>query len=399
MSWTNPRPKPSAAPKVPSFDIPELCSSDSENLSPFLDVAEACLSPASPQAKRNSFSFSPVKSKRSLENALSKAEDSVVDIAQSRKQASQSSDSLGFKPETDKCENEDSGLKQLREKRGDRELEVIFAKDPDEESDLLTQIKDKRKELDDLINKWKNSRNPKAVIDLTVAAREGDDTATKDEKEMLNRSSEIVEVVETLEKQQECINIEETENTFTQSVIVSDNEKESREQVKDAVCVSESESEASSVEEVTDFNKPDEDVVEVKNTSVSNDELKLENTLSKDATAEVVEGKKSTDALQEIQTTVVADSTVDLEEDKNSSVCTVQNTVTITEEDQDSDHSETLKDAEKHIGTQDNEEMLIMEKDDSLEEMQVAMDVDEPVAGPSGLPVEWQGATVVSNDT
>lgn len=322
-----------------------------------------------------------------------------MDIAQSRKQASQSSDSLGFKPETDKCENEDSGLKQLREKRGDRELEVIFAKDPDEESDLLTQIKDKRKELDDLINKWKNSRNPKAVIDLTVAAREGDDTATKDEKEMLNRSSEIVEVVETLEKQQECINIEETENTFTQSVIVSDNEKESREQVKDAVCVSESESEASSVEEVTDFNKPDEDVVEVKNTSVSNDELKLENTLSKDATAEVVEGKKSTDALQEIQTTVVADSTVDLEEDKNSSVCTVQNTVTITEEDQDSDHSETLKDAEKHIGTQDNEEMLIMEKDDSLEEMQVAMDVDEPVAGPSGLPVEWQGATVVSNDT
>lgn len=398
MSWTNPRPKPSAEPKVPSFDIPELCSSDSENLSPLLDVAEACLSPTSPQAERNAFNFSPVKSKRSLENALSKAGDTVVDKTQTPKQISQSSDSLASKPETDKCENENSGLKQPRGKR-DRELEVIFAKDPDEESDLLTQIRDKRKELDDLINKWKNSRNLKAVIDVTVTAREGDDTTSKDEKELPNRSSEIVEVVETVEKQPERSNIEETENTFTPSAIVGGNEKERRVQVADEVCVSESESETSSVEEVTDLNNPDEDVVEVKNTFVSNDELKVPNTGSEDATAEDVEGKKSTDTLQEIQTTAIADSTADLEEDKTSSVSTVQNTVAITEEDQDSDYSEIQKDTEKPIDSQDNEEMLVMEKDDSLEEMQVGMDVDEPVAGPSGLPVEWQGATVVSNDT
>ena len=398
MSWTNPRPKPSVAQKVPSFDIPELCSSDSEILSPFLDVAEACLSPTSPQAGTSSFSFSPVKAKNSLENASSKMNDIVVNKEQPQEQVSQSCESLEPKDEADKSGHEDSHLNQLRAERSDGELEVIFAKDSDEDGDLLTQIKDKRKELDELIKKWKSSRNQKAVIDLTTTASDGDNIVTKHKKDLSSGSSEIVEVMETLGKQHESSNVEGTENKYMQSELVIGDEKEGQEKVVDAVCVSESESETSSVEDVTASNKLEVDVVEVKNSSVSSDALH---------TAEVVEAEKSSvsaEALREVQTTLATDATADVVEDKKSSVSpdvlqvaetTVSTDATSVADQEDIDHSETQKYAELHVDSQQNEKMPVVEDQDSSEESRVEMVVDEPVAGPSGLPVEWQGATVV----
>lgn len=327
--------------------------------------------------------------------------DNVVDKKQTGKLVSQGCGSLESKTEADKCGLEDSHLNQLRG-RSNRELEVIFAKDPDEDGDLLSQIKDKRKELDDLIKKWKDSRNPKAVTDLTDTAHDEDNTIKKHKKELPTRSSGIVEVMETLEKQHELSNVEETENTCMQSALDIVNEKQGQEKIVDAVCTSESESETSSVEDVTALDRPDEDVVEVKKSSVSNDALQEvdETTLSTDSTAEAVEAKMSsfsTDALQESQTTLGADATAVVVEDKNSSVSPIQNavsTVDTTEEGQEDIHQ---KDAELHVDSPDNEEMPEMEKQDSSEESRVNMDVDEPVAGPSGLPVEWQGATVVRN--
>lgn len=45
--------------------------------------------------------------------------------------------------------------------------------------------------------------------------------------------------------------------------------------------------------------------------------------------------------------------------------------------------------------SQDGNQIPVVETQDSLEESRVGTAVDEQEAGPSGLPVEWQGATVV----
>lgn len=367
------------------------------------DVSEACLSPTSPQVKKSSFSFSPVKIKNSLQKALSGKNDNVVEKEEPQKQRSQSCDSLESKNEDEKCVHEDSHLDQLRG-RSNPGMELIFAKDSDEDGDLLTQIKDKKKELDDLIKKWKNSRNQKAVIDLTATAGDGDIIAEK--KELPLGSSEIIEVMDTLEKQQ-CTRIEETENV--QSALVIDDETKGQEKVVDAVFISESESEASSVEDVTDLVKQEDGVVEDEESSLSSNALQeAETTLSTDTPAEVIEDKKnavSSDALQEVKTTLAANAT-DIVKDRKNAVSPdalgeVQNRVSTdatTETNQVDLHvhlSGTLKDAHLDVNAQDNEEMSVVEEQDSSEERRVEMDVDEPVAGPSGLPVEWQGATVV----
>ena len=381
---------------MPTFDIPELCSSDSEILSPFLDVAEACVSPTSPQVKKNSFSFSPVKIKNSLQKDLLRKVDSVVEKDAPQKQISQSSDDFKSKHELEKCSHEDSHLDQLRG-RSNPEMEVILARDSDEDGELLTQIKDKKKELDDLINKWKNSKNHKTVIDLTATAPDGGNIAEK--KELSLGNSEIVEVMDTLEKQQECSIIERTENI--QSALVIDAGTEGQEKVVDAVCISESESEASSLEEVTALVKQDDGVA---NDRESMEEVETQ--ISRDAPNDVVEDKTnavSSEALQDVQTTLTANAVIDVVEDEKKAVSPdalgeIQNTLSMdgtTEVDQEDLHQlGTKKDVDLHVKAQDDEEMSVVEKQHTSEEG-FEMDVDEPVAGSSGLPVEWQGATVV----
>ena len=55
----------------------------------------------------------------------------------------------------------------------------------------------------------------------------------------------------------------------------------------------------------------------------------------------------------------------------------------------------TVTDQEDTHPSQDSNQMQVVEIQDSLEEGRVGIAVDEQEAGPSGLPVEWQGATVV----
>ena len=396
ISWTNPPPKPSSTAKVPTFDIPELCSSDSENLSPFLDVAEACVSPTSSQVGKSSFSFSPLKIKNALQKGLSGKGDNVVGKEETQKQISQSCDSLESKQTPENCNHEDSHLGQLRG-RSNPEMEVIFARDSDEDGELLTKIKDKKKELDDLIKKWKNSKNHKTVINLTATAPDGGNITEK--KELSLGSSEIVEVM--LEKQQECTSIEGTENM--QSALVIDPGTEGQEKVVDAVCINESESEASSLEEVTALVKQEDGVVDDRKRMEE-----VETPISTDA-PNVVQDKTNAvsseaEALKDVLTTLIANAVIKVVEDKKNAISPdvlgeVQNTLSTdatTEIDQEDSHQlGTQKDAHLDVNAQDNEEMSVMEKQDSSEEGRVEMDVDEPVAGPSGLPVEWQGATAV----
>lgn len=391
ISWANPPPKPPSTAKAPSFDIPELCSSDSENLSPFLDVAEACLSPTSPQVKKGSFSFSPVKIKNSLQNTLLGKDDNEKE--ETRKQMSQ----LGSKQEVEKCD-------QLRG-RGIPEIELIqFAKDSDEDGDLLTQIKDKRKELDDLIKKWKNSKNQKAIVDLTASASDGDNIAEKNE--LPSGSLESVEVMENSEKQQKCTDIKETENM--QTALVIDDGTEGQEKVVDGVCISESESEASSVEDVTALVEQEDSIADDRESNASSNSIqKVETPMSTDATNDVVEDKKnavSSDALHEVETVSTENAAINVVKDKESSVSsdvsgenqsTLSTDVTTEVDQEDLHHPGTQKDAHLYSKAKDNEEISVVEKQDSSGEERVEMDVDEPVAGPSGLPVEWQGATVV----
>ena len=315
---------------------------------------------------------------------------------ETQKQISQSCDSLESKQTPENCNHEDSHLGQLRG-RSNPEMEVIFARDSDE-GELLTQIKDKKKELDDLIKKWKNSNNHKTVIDLTATAPDGGNITEK--KELSLGSSEIVEVMDTLEKQQECTSIEGTENM--QSALVIDPGTEGQEKVVDAVCFSGSESEASSLEEVTALVKQEDGVVDDRKSMEE-----VETPISTDAPSDVVQDKTnavSSEALKDVLTTLTANAVIDVVEDKKNTVSPdvlgeVQNTLSVdatTEVDQeDLRQLGTQKDAHFDVNAQDNEEMSVVEKQDSSEEGRVEMDVDEAVAGPSGLPVEWQGATAV----
>ena len=358
-------------------------------------MAEACVSPLSPQVKTNPFSFSPVKIKNSLEKGLSGKDGNTVEKEEAQKQFSQSCVDLGSKLEPETCDLEDSHLDQLRG-RSNPENDVIFAKDSDEDGDLLTKIKDKRKELDDLIKKWKNSKNQKTVIDVTAH--------TSDGAEKLG-SSEIVEIVDTLEKQQECTSVEGTKN-ISQSALEIDDGTNGQDKVVDVVCISESESEANSREDVTAFVKQDDRVVEEKESSLSSNSIpEVKSTISTDATNDVAKNNTvSSDALQEVQTTLAGNAVIDVAKDEKPAVSPdvsgeIQDTLSTdatTEVDQGDLHQlGTQKDAHLLVKAQDDEEMSFVEKQDTSEEGSVEMDIDVPVAGPSGLPMEWQGATVV----
>ena len=172
------------------------------------------------------------------------------------------------------------------------------------------------------------------------------------------------------------------------------------------MCISESESEANSREDVTAFVKQDDRVVEEKESSLSSNSIpEVKSTISTDATNDVAKNNTvSSDALQEVQATLAANAVIDVAKDEKPAVSRdvlgeIQDTLSTdatTEVDQGDLHQlGTQKDAHLLVKAQDDEEVSFVEKQDTSEEGSVEMDVDEPVAGPSGLPMEWQGATVV----
>ena len=242
VSWTNPRPKPTAATKAPSFDIPELCSSDSEVLSPLVDVPEAGLSPTSPEAKKNVFSFSPVKEKNSLEEALVNLGDNVVDKEKAQKLQFQSH---GLETEVEKGNSE--GFKVGKHhKQYEPMLGEVSAKGKNEDDSLLTEIMNKKQELDALIEKWEDSKKQNTVIDLTSSENYRNDNG--EDKELPCLRSESLQDTRPLEEEQDG-NAKETGDI--ESVAVTEDEKVAREKSVHTVCVSESDSEGSSVEEIT----------------------------------------------------------------------------------------------------------------------------------------------------
>ena len=248
-------------PNVPSFDIPELFSSDSEILSPLVDVAEVGVSPTSLRAKEKTFSFSS--------NAADKVSDTVVNQEQTV-------------PDRELAAGDviERGITEKIIKMPGQVTEGISTSGDNDET-LLTQIIDKKKELDDLIQKWENSKKQKTIIDLTGSAQDGHKIA--EERDILCSSSDTMDANKPLETHQVCSNndSEETKNSRSSSVIGDQPLVQDKPVTLETVCVGESDSE---VEEVTDLIKDkDEKVQSTRSENITlvnladvNDELQVE---------------------------------------------------------------------------------------------------------------------------
>ena len=253
VSWTNPRPKPVAPLKSPNFDLPDLCSSDSEIQSPLMDVEEAGISPTSSQIKKSVFNFSPVKDKKSFKETVLNIGDNIKD-----QEDTQNLVNLGSGNELENCNySKASEVKKLHN-RQQQYLGGISAQDGNEDDRLLKQIMDKKKELDDLIKKWENSKNEKTVIDLTASAHDGNIIA--EGEELASHNTDSLEVIKPSE-QERNLNAEEIQNI--QPALDTGDHIVEQEKTVDTFCVSESDSEASSVEEITALiNQPKVGVIE-----------------------------------------------------------------------------------------------------------------------------------------
>ena len=376
VSWTDPRPNPVSPRKIPSFEIADLCSSDSEILSPFLDVPEADLSPSNCQAQSGAFSFSLIKIKGRIENDEANLGENVTKKIEALIQESQTFDNLLPGSGDAKSVDKSSKIDNLHDLSDHEAKLVISEEDSDEDNKLLTQIKDKKKELEDLLSKWKASKRQKAAADVIASSSDDLNVAEINEKELAQRSPESVEVFNISERQPECSVFEETANT--PSTLIIDDQTESKRKVVDNLLVSDggSESETNSVEEVRVV-KPEEGSLE--NLTISSSDTVQETKIT-DSTFNIAEEEKRT----EIQSTpfLNGDATSQVVEDGKSPTSPdvqheVQDTAPVAKQDPD------------------NRDAQVEEKQDSVEKNEVQMDVGEPVAGPSGLPVEWQGATVV----
>ena len=387
VTWTNPRPKPVSPTKVPSFEIHDLCSSDSEILSPFLDVPEADLSPSNSQAQRGTFSFSPIKDKGRTENDELSMDENVTKITEAPIQKSQTYHTPLPGSEDAKSVDKKSKIDNLHD-LSDHEAKVaFFGEDSDEDNELLTQIKDKKKELEDLLRKWKASKHQKTADDVITPSKDDHNVAEVNEIELLERSPESVEVFNVSERKPECYVIEETENP--PSTLIIDDQTESKEKTVDTLHVCESESGTSSVEEIRVAVKSEEGLLE--NLKISSSDT-LQETRTSNPSFNIAEEEKrtlSTDSSPEIQIipSPNGDTTSDVIEDEK-----IPSSLDVQREAQTTRSEDTTADTNQDP---DIKVTQIVEKQDSAEKSGDKMDVGEPVPGPSGLPVEWQGATVV----
>lgn len=240
-------------PTVPSFDIPEFFSSDSEILSPLVDVAEAGDSPTSLRAKENTFSFSSVEDQKQLGRTSINAADKVSDTVVNQEQTV---------PDRELAARDviEKGVKKKILKMPGQVTEGISTSGNSDET-LLTQIIDKKKELDDLIQKWENSKKQKTTIDLTGSAQDGHKIA--EERDLPCCSSDKMDANASLDTDQVCGNIdsEETKNNRSSSVIGDQPLVQDKPVTLETVCIDESDSE---VEEVTKLIKDKDEKVQSK---------------------------------------------------------------------------------------------------------------------------------------
>ncbi|KAM7431485.1 nucleotide-excision repair [Porites harrisoni] len=374
VSWANPRPKQSVPPNVPSFDIPEFFSSDSEILSPLVDVAEAGVSPTSLRAKENTFSFSSVEDQKQLGRTSINAGDKVSDTVVNQEQ---------FVPDRERTAADviERGITKKIIKMPDQVTEGISTSGDNDET-LLTQIIGKKKELDDLIQKWENSKKQKTIIDLTGSTQDGHKIA--EERDILCSSSDTMDANKPLETDQVCSNndSEETKNDRSSSVIGDQPLVQDKPVTSETVCVGESDSE---VEEVTDLTKDKDEKVQSKRS----ENITLVNLIDVNAELQVEEKEEEGDEANSKATVVNEEDVKEPGEGDTEIEATSSGIVVVTASperstaDIDGDHS-----------SPDAAEGPVLESDEFLDESKGGMPVDEQEAGPSGLPVEWQGASM-----
>ena len=256
-------------PNVPSFDFPEFFSSDSEILSPLVDVAEVSVSPTSLRVKENTFSFSSVEDQKELGRTSINAADKVSDTVVNQEQTV-----------ADRGDVIERGITKKIIKMPDQVTEGISTSGDNDET-LLTQIIDKKKELDNLIQKWENSKKQKTTIDLTGSAQDGHKIA--EERDLPCSSSDKMDPDRSLETDQVCSNndSEETKINRSSSVIGDQPLLQDKPVTLETVCIDESDSE---VEEVTKLIKDKDENVQSKrsdnitlvNLKDVNDELLVE---------------------------------------------------------------------------------------------------------------------------
>ena len=240
-------------PNVPSFDIPEFFSSDSEILSPLVDVAEAGVPPTSLRARENTFSFSSVEDQKQRGRTLVNTADKVSDKVGNQEQTV---------PDRELAAGDviERGITKKIIKMPGQVKEGISTSGDNDET-LLTQIIDKKKELDDLIQKWENSKKQKTITDLTGSAQDGHKIA--EERDLPCSSSDKMDPGRSFETDQVCGNndSEETKNSRSSSVIGDQPLVQDKPVMFETVCVGESDSE---VEEVTDLIKDKDEKVQNK---------------------------------------------------------------------------------------------------------------------------------------
>ena len=243
ISWTNPVPKTTAPVQPPCFDIPELSASDSEMLSPLEDKLSKDIFMKSPtQTNTTSFDFSSIKEDEAINKIGLNVDEKVEresDVPKLQRQNTENNEMLNGKE-----------TKELQMDNICNQQELILERTSQEgnkNDSLLTEIMNKKKELEDLIKKWEVSNKSKTPISLTASTLVEDDGTGENVMAPLHSSQD---------RQQE-IKIK-----TNPTVLIIGDDSVDEEKTEGDVCVLENDSDkGSSLEEIAASLEPSKSVV------------------------------------------------------------------------------------------------------------------------------------------
>lgn len=242
ISWTNPLPKTTVTVKPPCFDIPDLSASDSEMLSPLVDKLSKDIFMKSPtQTNTTAFDFSSIKEDEAISKIGLNVNEKVERESDARKLQNQNTDN-----------NEMLNRKEVEELQMDNicNQQEGTSQEGNMNDSLLTEIMNKKKELEDLIKKWEVSNKSKTPISLTASTVDEDD----------GKEESVITPLHSSQDRQQEIKIAGEETNPTVLIIGDDNVDE--EKTEGDVCVLENDSdEGSSAEEIAASLEPSKSVV------------------------------------------------------------------------------------------------------------------------------------------
>ena len=235
ISWTNPLPKKTAPVKPPCFDIPDLSASDSEMLSPLVDTLSKDISPKSPsQTKTIAFDFSSIKKVEAINKIILNVDDKVERESDAQKLQKQNTVDNGMSNRKETKELQMDNICNQQKLNLER-----TSQEGNKNDSLLTEIMNKKKELEDLIKKWEVSNKSKTPVNLMASTLDEDDGTEEN----------VITPLHSSHSRQQEINIKEEETNPTVLIIGDDNVDE--EKTEGNVCVMESDSDdGNSVEEI-----------------------------------------------------------------------------------------------------------------------------------------------------